>query len=116
MIDETTDVAVNKQLVIYGRYIQVGEVQTWFLSMIHIHDGTASTIVEALTKFCDEWNLDIKEKLCGLGSNGASVMLGHRGAVAALLKAKAPFLIANHCIAHRLDLACGQALNEIPYL
>ena len=25
-------------------------------------------------------------------------------------------MIANHCVAHRLALACGQASNEIPYL
>ena len=62
MIDETTDVAVMKQLVIYARYIEDGAVQTRFLSMMHIRDGTASIIVEAVTKFCDDWNLDIKEK------------------------------------------------------
>ena len=53
MIDETTDVAVMKQLVIYARYIKDGAVQTRFLSMIHIRDGTASTIFEAVTKLCD---------------------------------------------------------------
>ena len=115
MIDETTDVAVMKQLVIYAKYIENGAVQTRFLSMIQIRNGTASTIVEAVTKFCEEWNLDIK-KMCGLGSDGASVMLGKKGGVATLLKARVPFMIANHCVAHRLALACGQASNEIPYL
>ena len=60
--------------------------------------------------------MDIKRKLCGLGSDGASVMLGVRGGVAALPKEDAQFMIANHCIAHRLALACGQASNEVPYL
>ena len=27
-----------------------------------------------------------------------------------------PYLIANHCVAHRLALACGQAADEIAYL
>ena len=45
-----------------------------------------------------------------------SVMLGVRGGVSTLLKEETPFLVANHCIAHRLALACGQAANEIPYL
>ena len=116
MIDETTDVAVMKQLVINARYIEDGAVQTRFLSMMHIRDGTASTIFEAVTKLCDDWNLDIKEKMCCLGSDGASVMLGKKGGVAALLKARVPFMIANHCVAHRLALACGQASNEVPYL
>ena len=49
IIDETTDMAAMKQLIIYGRYIEDGAVQTRFLSMIQIRDGTASTIVEAVT-------------------------------------------------------------------
>ena len=112
MIDETTDVAVMK-LVLYGRFIHDGAVQTRFLQ---IPDGTAVTIVDTMKKFCDEWNLDIKRKLCGLGSDGASVMLGMRGGVATLLKKEVPFMIANHCIAHRLALACGQASDEVPYI
>ena len=43
-------------------------------------------------------------------------MLGNRGGVSKLLREKAPFLVANHCIAHRLALACGQAVKEILYL
>ena len=116
MLDETTDVAVMKQLIVYGRYILDGTVQTRFLQMVQIPDGTAVTIVEAVMKFCDDWNLEIKRKLCGLGSDGASVMLGSRGGVATLLKQKVPFMIANHCIAHRLALACGQTSDEISYL
>lgn len=27
-----------------------------------------------------------------------------------------PYLIANHCVAHRLALACGQAADEVNYL
>lgn len=54
--------------------------------------------------------------LCGLGSDGASVMLGSRGGVSKLLRDKIPFIVSNHCIAHHLGLACGQAANQIPYL
>ena len=61
-------------------------------------------------------NLNVKNRLCELGSDGASVMLGVRGGVSKLLKDEAPFLVANHCIAHRLALACGQSSNEITYL
>ena len=50
------------------------------------------------------------------GSDGASVMLGCRGGISTLMKEKVPYLIANHCVAHRLALACGQAADEITYL
>ena len=64
-------------------------------------------------QICDDLHLD-RQKLCGLGSDGASVMLGVRGGVLTLLKEETPFLVANHCIAHHLALACGQAANNIP--
>jgi hypothetical protein len=83
---------------------------------VQLPNGTAKTIADAVNELCQVWNLDIKTKLCGLGSDGASVMLGARGGVAKILKDQTPFFIANHCIAHRLALACGQASNEIPYL
>ena len=60
-------------------------------------------------------NLDMDNRLCGLGSDGASIMLGIRG-VSKLLKDTVPFLVSHHCIAHRLALACGQSANEIQYL
>ena len=67
-------------------------------------------------KLCGDLQLYVLHHLCVLGSDGASVMSGTRGGVSRLLKDKIPFLVSNHCIAHRLALACGQAANEIPYL
>ena len=43
-------------------------------------------------------------------------MLGVHGGMSTLLKQHVPFLVSNHCIAHRLALACGQAAKEIAYL
>ena len=63
-----------------------------------------------------KFSLNMTNQLYGLGSDGASVMLGARGRVAKLLKDKVPFLVSKHCTAHRLALVCGQAANEIPYL
>ena len=58
----------------------------------------------------------MRNRLCGLGSDRASVMLGARGGVSKLLKDRVPFLAAHHCIAHRLALACGQSADEISHL
>ena len=111
-IDGMTDVSVTKQLIIYGRYLVQRKVKTNFLQICELIDGTAETIVSKVYQICDELQLDL-QKLCGLGSDGASVMLGVRGGVSTLLKQQTPFLVANHCIAHRLALACGQAAKEI---
>ena len=87
-------------------------MKTSFLQICELIDGKAETIVSKVCQVCDELQLDL-QKLCGLGSDGASVMLGVHGGVSTLLKEQTPFLVANHCIAHSLALACGQAANEI---
>ena len=55
------------------------------------------------------------QRLCGLGSNGASIMLEACDGVSLLLNNQVLFLVANHCIVHRLKLAAGQAANGVPY-
>ena len=115
-IDETTDVSVTKQLIVYARYIVGGGVHSSFVSMLELPDGTAVSIVDAVCKLCQHLNLDMRNRFCGLGSDGASVMLGARGGVSKLLKDKVQFLASQHCIAHRLALACGKSADEVPSL
>ena len=55
-------------------------------------------------QFCGKMEFDIRTKLFALGSDGASVMLGCRGGVSTLMKEHVPYLIANHCVSHRLAL------------
>ena len=54
--------------------------------------------------------------MCGFGSDGASTMIGRRNGVAAKLKEIVPWLVNNHCVAHRLALACSQAADAIPFM
>ena len=39
MIDESTDVSVLKQLVLYGRTVAEGKLKTRFLKIVDIEDG-----------------------------------------------------------------------------
>ena len=50
------------------------------------------------------------------GSDGAAVMMGQRGGVAAQLKKEIPWIVTNHCVAHRLALATSQAADQVPYI
>jgi hypothetical protein len=52
-------------------------------------------------------------KLVGMGSDGASVMLGSKNGVAAKLRALQPSLVAVHCYAHRLELAFKDAVKKV---
>ncbi|CAC5408472.1 unnamed protein product [Mytilus coruscus] len=86
MVDETTDVAVKKELILYVRFLKNGKSSTHFLKMIELFDGKAATIKSAIVQTLEEIDVPL-EKMCALGSDGASVMLGRKGGVAALLKA-----------------------------
>ena len=66
-----------------------------------------------LTKICDDNNLDLEHKMVACGSDGASVMTGHRNGVSALLKQVAPWIIATHCVTHRLVLATAEAADAL---
>ena len=52
----------------------------------------------------------------GLGSDGASVMMGRHSGVHVRLKSVAPFLVHTHCVAHRLPLCTSQAAKSVKLL
>ena len=94
----------------YCRYILEAVVKTSFLQVAELPDGLAVAKAERVHQISAELNLNLQK--CGLGSNGPLVMLRVRGGLSALLE-WVPFLVSNHCIAHHLALACGQATNYL---
>ena len=115
MVDESTDVGVQKQLVLYGRTVVEGRLSTRFLKLIDLADGKAFTITQSLVAYLQSVELSI-DSLSSFGSDGAAVMTGRRSGVAARLCEMNAQIIPVHCICHRLALATGQASNEVPYL
>ena len=59
-IDETTDVAITKQLIFYGRYLVEGEVKTSFLQISELPESTAHTIVSKVRQICNEFQLNLQ--------------------------------------------------------
>lgn len=53
-----------------------------------------------------------KEKLVAFGADGASVNLGKKAGLAALLKKDVPHLVEFHCMPHRLELALLELQNS----
>eukprot|EP00731_Ephydatia_muelleri_P030129 Em0021g652a len=116
MTDESTDISVLKQLVIVAKYIlPSGKIETSFLHIGDIADGTAETIEGAIVAFMETNGLDIN-KLRSFGSDGCAVMVGRVSGVASRLKVRQPRLVSVHCINHRLALAAAHAADNIPYL
>ena len=75
---------------------------------------SADTII---TRICNYLKDDIKidmSKIRGIGTDGASTMMGCRNGVVAQLKRITPSTIGVHCAPHRLNLASSQAGESIP--
>ena len=49
MIDESTDVAILNEMVVYARYISDGDVKTTFLRISELFNGKADTIESSLS-------------------------------------------------------------------
>ena len=54
--------------------------------------------------------------MIGFGADGASVMMGQKGGIAAILKADVPYLVEIHCVAHRLQISVFDAIREHSYI
>ena len=115
VIDESTDVAVYKKLVIYARIVINGQPFIHFVRDVNIIDGKAETIVKALEVFFAEKGLAMS-KVTSLASDGASVMVGRKNGVGARLCSEyVPYLVQVHCIAHGLALAAANACKKVSY-
>ncbi|KAJ8384470.1 hypothetical protein AAFF_G00204910 [Aldrovandia affinis] len=98
IIDETVNITVDKKLIIYAKLEIKGRVETCFLGNYDVHSGPHGVY---LTKWlrCSArgmWSYPV----IGLGSDGASVMMGKRAGVGALLKKERVSSIQVHCGAH----------------
>ena len=76
----------------------------------------ADAIVACITKKFEELNIEIR-KLRAFVSDGASVMVGVKGGVAAKLREDFTQTMINiHCICHRLALACGDTGDNYKFI
>lgn len=60
--------------------------------------------------------LNWKDRLIGLGTDGASVNMGSQGGLGAILKKDIPHLMQVHCVAHKLELAVLDACKTVKYV
>ena len=82
MTDESTDICI--EAASYCREIYIfpsGKIETSFLHLGDIADGTATTIVGATVAFMETNGLHIN-KLRSFGSDGSAVMVGRVSGVA----------------------------------
>ncbi|XP_078693711.1 zinc finger protein 862-like [Branchiostoma floridae x Branchiostoma belcheri] len=116
MIDKSTDISVSKNLIVFLSLCSEGVIKTRFLKL-HEVDGPANAenIYQALLTTLEERGIPVA-KVCGLGTDGANVMVGRKSGLASLLKQENPLAYTTHCAAHRHSLAVSQAAANFPYL
>jgi len=113
LIDGATDTSVTECELIYLRYLSGGKPVNHYLSIEDIKNANAPGIISAIEKAFENSNIsNWKDRLIGMGSDGASVNLGVRGGVAALLRNDVGHLVSIHCVAHRLELAANNAIKK----
>lgn len=119
IIDESTTISQKSVLIVYFRTFlesMGNEVpMNIFVDLIELDSVTASGIFGSLMShlgalgFSEEF---LKDHLVSLTCDGAAVMLGSRGGVAALFKEKFPEIIVWHCASHRLELSVNDAVRD----
>ena len=100
----------------YAQYAIHGRVFVCFLGLHPVAKADAEHITAAITTTTsaglameeEVW----KNKLVGLGSDGAAVMLGRRSGVGVGLAEGHPHVLAVHCRAHRLELSFKDAASK----
>ena len=89
LVDESTDISVTQKLVVYICFMTEDFVPTTrFVKNLDLSDGKAIAILDCLKTVLKENHVPppVLSKVFGLGSDGASVMTGHKGGVSALMK------------------------------
>ena len=114
LIDESTDISTSENMIIYLIYLKDGLAVVSYVGLVHVPAVDAESITETLLTFLTENGLDVSQ-VSAFCSDGASVMTGSKGGVAAKCKKQNPFMVSTHCIAHRLALCCSDAADDVDY-
>lgn len=116
IIDESTDLSTTKHLVLIGRFydLEIQRTQDKFLCLMEVEDCTARGIYTSLVNFFDKHGIPV-ENLIGFASDNASVMMGGRAGVQALLKERVPALFVQGCVCHSMHLCASNACKELPH-
>lgn len=104
LCDGSTDAAIIDNEIVYIRYVSKTGPKVTFLGCMQVSKADAKGIFNAIVRACELngicWQ-SIVTKLVALGCDGASVMLGSKGGVAALMKRENSAVVPVHCFGHR---------------
>ena len=114
-IDESQDVAMKGQMVVYLTFWDedANSAVVEFLTIKTLKGAKAEDIVAAMKEVLKEGGLFIK--VVHLGSDGCSVMTGKKKIVGHNLRQEIEDLIQCHCANHRAALGANDAANLVDF-
>ncbi|KAG0418945.1 hypothetical protein HPB47_004474 [Ixodes persulcatus] len=94
ILDESTDISVTKLLGVVIVYYseKAGKVVSTFQSFVELTDSKAQSIVDAVKMCLAQFGIDL-QRMVGIGTDNASVMIGVNNGVYQKLKADVPNLL-----------------------
>ena len=116
LTDGSTDSSVREAEAMYVRYSNHGKISNKFLALKNIPHANAENVTNLIETTLKEYggltDENLYQKLVGFGADGASVNMGSHSGIGARLQRKQPLLTSVHCMAHRLELAFKQVIQE----
>ncbi|CAI5496165.1 unnamed protein product [Closterium sp. Naga37s-1] len=112
-LDESIDKVRGKDLIVYVSYMKDGASVCEFLTLLTMEKCDAASLIDVLLTLLDAVGIDLS-KIVEISTDGARVMTGTSNGVVARLRARNPYLVSCHCIAHREALAARDAALEVP--
>uniref|UniRef100_K7F9C3 DUF4371 domain-containing protein n=1 Tax=Pelodiscus sinensis TaxID=13735 RepID=K7F9C3_PELSI len=104
-LDESANVALWSQLLVFSRYMVEGDFRDEFLFCKTLDTNTkAQDVMEIVNNFFEVYGLDWVN-LVGVTTDGAPAMLGSRSGFQMLVKQRTPMVTGIHCFIHREALA-----------
>ena len=117
LVDDVSDISVMEQMITFIQFYDKdsSEVTVEFLSVDNLlekHDSAnAVAMFHTIQSNLQACTLST-DKLIGLATDVASVMVGRKNGLGAKLKDVNPRLISVHCVCHNLALACTDAKDN----
>lgn len=116
ILDESTDVGTHKYMAVCIRFFcnRRKKIVTRFLGLVEIHSATAENLYNGLKDFIEN-KIKLKlENITGLGTDGASNMVGQNCSLFTKLREHNPDLVLIKCICHSLHLCMSAAAKVLP--
>ncbi|CAI7738942.1 unnamed protein product [Closterium sp. NIES-53] len=111
--DESTDRAHGKHMIMYVHFERNEQTEVQFFGNIPFDKADGASLYASITAHLGSKGLSL-DKLAGVSSDGAKVMVGTKKGVVGRLMQRCPWLVAVHCVAHREALAANDAAKKFP--